>query len=167
MVVVYSSEAGPAMLAGVPVEAKPASKVDSGNPEEEIRRTAKGRRLPRNAWKPGQSGNPAGRPKDGKSWAGILRELSEMSADEIAKMVGTDNELGKMFLTLPRKTQMQYLITARVMASLMFEPQPGLFNALMERMDGRVPQAVDVTSDGEKLTGIIQIIEHKNDDGQT
>lgn len=121
----------------------PASKTDSENPEE--RRTAKGRRLPRSAWKPGQSGNPAGRPKEGKSWAGILRELSEMSADDIARMVGADNELGRMLMTLPPKVQMQYLITARVMASLMFEPQPGLFNALMERTDGRVPQAVDLT----------------------
>ena len=30
-------------------------------------------------WKPGQSGNPNGRPKKGQSWAEIIRELGDMT----------------------------------------------------------------------------------------
>jgi hypothetical protein len=50
-----------------------------------------------------------------------------------------------MLLSLPKKVQMKYLIIARVFASLMFEPSTGLWNALMERTDGRLPLPVEHT----------------------
>ena len=97
-------------------------------------------------WKPGQSGNPKGRPREGESWAAVIKRISSMDADEIAVMVGKDNELGQQLMQLPKGVAMKELVTARVLASLMFEPTPGLWNGLMERAEGRVPLAVDITT---------------------
>lgn len=106
------------------------------------------RKAPPKAWKPGQSGNPNGRPREGESWAGIIRELSNMTADEMAEMVGPRNELGQQLKKLPKNVQMKKLIVARVMTSLMFEPTSSLLNTLMERAEGKVPDVIDATIDG-------------------
>lgn len=95
-------------------------------------------------WKPGESGNPAGRPKDGESWAAVIREVSNMTTEEILKMVGEQNDLGKALKQMPKNVQMKYLVTARVMAAMMFEPTAGLWNGLMDRAEGKVPQQIDV-----------------------
>jgi len=98
------------------------------------------------SWQPGESGNPYGAPKHGESWAAVIKRISNMTADEIATLVGKDNELGQQLLQLPKNVAMKELVTARVLASLMFEPTPGLWNGLMERAEGRVPLSVDITT---------------------
>jgi hypothetical protein len=95
-------------------------------------------------WLPGKSGNPKGRPKDGESWAGIIREISNMTAGEVIELVGDKNDLGKAFKQMPKNVQMKKLITARVMAALMFDPGSGLWNALMERAEGKVPDVHEI-----------------------
>jgi len=106
--------------------------------------TKKKRPAPPHAWKPGQSGNPAGAPKRGQSWKEIITEESNKTADEIATELGS-NDLGRAYRQMPRGVPMMRLVVRRVFSALMFEPQSGLFNALMERAEGKVPQPIDMT----------------------
>jgi hypothetical protein len=103
------------------------------------------------SWKPGQSGNPAGRPKDGESWAAIIKSVGDMYPADIVAFIGKDNDLGRMLSKLPQGVQMKYLVTARVFAALMFEPTHGLWKETMERVDGKVKDQLDVTSNGEQI----------------
>lgn len=102
--------------------------------------------------KPGETRNPHGRPKDENSWAGVIRMLRDMTADEIAEMVGgKSTDLGRAFLQMPQKIQMKYLISMRAMAQLMFESNGSLWEKIMERDDGKVKEQLDLTSDGKAL----------------
>lgn len=121
------------------------------------------RKPPKSAWKPGQSGNPKGRPADGESWAGIIAEMAAMTADAVAQEVGKSNELGRSYLQLPKNVKMKRLIVARLMAAIMFEPSSGLVNILMERTDGKVRDNLDLTTGGEKLPGSITVRMVKDD----
>lgn len=109
------------------------------------------RKAPRTAWKPGQSGNPAGRPKDGESWAAIIASVGNMYPEDVVDIVGQNNDLGRAFAQMPKGVQMKYLINFRVFAALMFEPTNGLWKELMERVEGKVTERVDVTSGDEPL----------------
>jgi hypothetical protein len=112
------------------------------------------RKAPKTAWKPGVSGNPAGRPKDGESWAAIIAAVGNMYPDDLIKFIGRNNDLGRMLIDLPQNVQMKYLVTARVFAALMFEPTSGLWKELMERVEGKVADHIDMTSGGEKLSNL-------------
>ena len=103
------------------------------------------------SWKPGQSGNPTGRAKDSESWAAIIKSVGDMFPADLVAFIGKDNDLGRMLSKLPQTVQMKYLVTARVFSALMFEPSSGLFNALMERAEGRVVTPLDMTSKGESI----------------
>ena len=110
------------------------------------------RTLPKSAWKKGEpSPNPKGRPKDGESWAAIIKSVGDMFPADIIAFIGRDNDLGKMLSKLPQTVQMKYLVTARVFSALMFEPTSGLWKELMERAEGKVVSPVDVTSNGETV----------------
>lgn len=110
-----------------------------------------GHRIPKSAWPKGVSGNPAGRPKDGESWAAIIKAVGEMYPDDLIQFIGTDNDLGRNLAQLPKNVQMKYLVTSRVFAALMFEPTSGLWKELMDRAEGKVPEHVDLTSNGETI----------------
>src|SRR5690349_10461521 len=100
------------------------------------------RRAPKSAWKPGQSGNPAGRPKDGESWASIIAAVGNMYPEDILEFIGRNNDLGREIVQLPKNVQMKYLVTARIFAALMFEPNPRLWTGLMDRAEGRPVQPI-------------------------
>jgi len=59
-------------------------------PKQGEERDEKGRFLPgvRSAFKPGQSGNPAGRPKKGDAWADIYAEIMEEAVGTVAARGG-------------------------------------------------------------------------------
>lgn len=98
------------------------------------------------AWtKGGKSPNPAGRPKDGESWAAIIKSIGDMYPVDIIAFIGKNNDLGRALSQLPQDVQMKYLVTARVFAQLMFEPTQGLWKELMERAEGKISQPVDMT----------------------
>lgn len=121
-------------------------------------------RAPRTAWKAGQSGNPKGAPKRGESWAETIKQVCEMTPKELADLLGARNELGRQFRQMPQDVTMKQLIIARVCAALMFEPQAGLFNALMERAEGKVTSTLDVTSGGDKLGPTVIIFKDADND---
>lgn len=88
--------------------------------------------------KGGKSPNPAGRPKDGESWAAIIKSVGEMYPADILAFIGESNDLGRALKQYPPNVQMKYLVTARVFSALMFEPTSGLWKELMERAEGKV-----------------------------
>lgn len=95
-------------------------------------------------WKKGmKSPNPTGRPKDGESWAAIIKAVGDMYPSDLVTFIGADNDLGRMLSKLPQGTQMKYLVTARVFASLMFEPTSSLWKDLMERAEGKIAQPIE------------------------
>lgn len=116
------------------------------------------RKIPPKAWKKGQSGNPKGRPKDGESWAGIIKSVGDMFPADLIAFIGKDNDLGRMLVQLPQNVQMKYLVTARVFSALMFEPTSGLWKELMERVDGKVADKLDLNSQGTHRV----VIEYEN-----
>lgn len=121
--------------------------------------TPKGK-IPKSAWKKGiPSPNPAGRPKDGESWAAIIKSVGDMYPADIVAFIGSDNDLGKMLAKLPSNVQMKYLVTARVFSALMFEPTSGLWKELMERAEGKVTTPVDMTTNGKDITDTNEVYE--------
>ena len=101
-------------------------------------------KAPPKAWKPGQSGNPTGRPKDGESWKAILEEVSNMTVPEIMSIVGSDQ--AKVLKNKPQDVQIKYLVVGRVLVSLVEEPNAALWNSLMERTEGKVQDRLEVSS---------------------
>lgn len=126
-----------------------------------VNRKKSGKGKPKNPatmWKKGQSGNPYGRPKDDESYSGIARMLSNMTADEIAEMVGgTQTDLGRAFLLMPRNVQMKYLQIIRAMQANMFEPQASLLREIMDRTEGKVQDKLKLEGD-EQTPLVIRII---------
>lgn len=112
------------------------------------KKTAKPRGKP---WQKGQSGNPAGRPKDGESWAAVIASIGNMYPEDILEIVGRDNDLGREIAQLPKNVQLKYLVTARIYAALMFEPNPRLWTGLMDRAEGKPNQPVSGPG-GEPIT---------------
>lgn len=125
-----------------------------------------------NRWPKGKSGNPAGRPKDGESWAAIIKAVGDMYPDDILALVGSGNDLGREIAQLPKGVQMKYLVTARVFAALMFEPTAGLWNNLMDRADGKVSQPIEIQdelTEDERIARLTAILDtaRTRRDGQT
>lgn len=88
-------------------------------------------------FKKGQSGNPAGRPKDEWTWSGLLKEMA-------------DKQDGKSKKKLKKA----------IAKALFDQAKTGNIKAIREfgnRIDGRAKQQVDVTSRGKSLKGLIHI----------
>lgn len=94
-------------------------------------------------WKPGQSGNPAGGPKRGQSWRELIAELGDLDGPSAAERVGF---LAAQFRKLTPGVTLKELVVLRVYAALIDEPQPGLLNALVDRVEGKVAQAIELTT---------------------
>jgi len=110
------------------------------------------------SWRPGESGNPKGRPKDDESWSGIIRRVGNMTSDEIVDIIGVNNDLGREIAKYPKNVQMKWVLILRVFASQMFDPNGVMFRELMDRLEGRVPFRAEV--DGKlEVTGLDQLIE--------
>ena len=84
-------------------------------------------------FKPGESGNPNGRPKGAFSLVGILKEKLQEIPD------GMDG-----------KTYAQLLIQ-RAMSIALKDGDVGMIRDMLDRVDGKPAQAVDLTSGGEKF----------------
>lgn len=96
------------------------------------------------SWSPGQTGNPKGRPREGQSWATVLTWASNLTGAEAAEIAPA--EMRREFRKLAG-LQLKQAISLRIMAALLFDPDARLFNAVMDRVEGKVPQALDVSAD--------------------
>ena len=103
---------------------------------------AQKRKAPPTAWKKGESGNPAGRPGFGQSWAEVIKKIGDMTPGQAAKHC---REIAGSLSPMGDKITMKEAVVMRVYASLLFEPTPGLLNAFMERVEGKVTQPVEVS----------------------
>ena len=81
------------------------------------------------SFKPGQTGNPKGRPKADWTWSGELRK----AAEEVQNGISIKEAVAKSMIRESLKGNVQ------------------AFNAIANRMDGMPPQQTDITSAGEKL----------------
>src|SRR3990167_11021634 len=88
-------------------------------------------------FKPGVSGNPAGKPKGAISLVAILKEkLSEVPE-------GAD-----------KKTYAQLLIQ-RMMSIALKDGDVGMIKDMIDRIDGKPQGYLDHTTHGEKLNGVL------------
>jgi hypothetical protein len=92
----------------------------------------------------GVSGNPAGRPKTGESWSEIFRQVGEMYPEDVVAIVGANNDLGKAYNHFPKNVQMKIQVAIRVVAALMFEPTQGLLKETLDRIEGKVPERLQM-----------------------
>ena len=92
------------------------------------------------SWKPGQSGNPAGSPKRGESWAEIIKRIGDMTPVEAADHA---NEIAKQLRKIGGGLTLKEAVVVRVYAALLFEPQASLLNSFMERAEGKVAQPIE------------------------
>jgi len=99
------------------------------------------------SWKKGQSGNPNGAPKRGESWAEIIKYVGDLTPSEAAEM--SQQVAGKL-RSIGDGVTLKQAVVLRVFAALMFEPQPGLLNAFIERTEGKVKDQVELSGDEEK-----------------
>ena len=102
--------------------------------------TKKKRKAPPTAWKPGQSGNPKGRPKDGESWAGSLKWAFNLTGKQAAEIAPP--ELAREFKKLG-KMELRRALCLRMAAALLFDPTASLFTSIADREEGRLPQTVN------------------------
>jgi hypothetical protein len=134
-----------------------------------VNNTGKKRRGPGNPsklkpWPKGVSGNPKGAPKRGESWAEIIKRVGEYTPAEAAEK---SVELAKQFLKIGEGVTLKEAVVLRVYGATLFEPQPGLFNALMDRAEGKPNQPLDVTSAGEKLGPTVVIFKDDDENSDT
>lgn len=94
-------------------------------------------------WKPGQSGNPAGRPPNTKYVSDYLRELLEQH-DKAENMPGA-------------------LAVAMAIYTEAKAGTPAAFLELLNRTEGKVPSALDLTTKGESMNADVnkQNVEHR------
>lgn len=107
-------------------------------------------------WPEGVSGNPAGAPKRGESWAEVIKDITDKTPEEVLAELDS-GELAAAYRKFPRHVLIKRLIIMRVVAALMFEPQSGLLNSFMERADGKVLEQLNLT-----VTQPAKIIEVSN-----
>lgn len=90
-------------------------------------------------FKPGQSGNPAGRPVGSKNLSTILRDMLEEEID--VKVDDTGRKERRKFSEL----------IIRKLIKRASDGDPRAIKEIFDRIEGRAKQSVDVTTDGKPL----------------
>ena len=102
---------------------------------EVVKSATRKKNTPHTAWKPGQSGNPSGRPRAGTSWADAVRAYGKCTFDELTHLLKD------------KSTTARELAVIRYFLNQINDPQPGLANFLAERADGKLPTPLEVSGD--------------------
>ncbi len=97
-------------------------------------------------FKPGQSGNPAGRPKGVRHLSTVLKEMLEAIAPDAVVDVA---EI-KQFIKRKKITNAD-AIAARLMHDAIVEGDIDAIKVIADRTEGKAPASLDVTSGGEKV----------------
>ena len=93
-------------------------------------------------WKKGQSGNPKGAPKRGESWAELFKEIGNLTPAAAARKC---HAIGAHLAGMGDKITLKEAVVMRVFSALLFEPTSGLLNAVLDRVEGKVSQPIDMT----------------------
>lgn len=93
-------------------------------------------------WKPGESGNPNGRPKRGWTWADLVEEAA-------SELLGT---------TSGEKIEAKKIIAKRLV-KMAAEGDRQAIKDIMDRMDGYPQQSTDLTTQGGRILNIDDLLE--------
>lgn len=119
--------------------------MDDSTNTKKTRKGKQGNPHPVTAWKKGcPPPNPKGRPKEGQSWASIIKEVSEMTPAQVITELQS-NQLTVPFTKMPLHVPLKRLVVLRVYSQVMFDPQASLFNSILDRDEGKVTDKVEVT----------------------
>lgn len=109
-------------------------------------------------WKPGQSGNPAGRPSLGISYKEIFSAVGNLTIGELKERYAV---YAKRFPGVPDDIHLKDLVALSVLVGLAIEPTPGLLATLLDRTDGPLEHTINVNklTDEELANAIGPILE--------
>lgn len=102
------------------------------------------RKAPPTAWKPGQSGNPGGRPKNQQSITYWLNEFGNMMPAQLAELCET---YAKDLRKVKGEMSMFAHIAVRTLMAQINEPTPGLLAQILDRTEGKVQDKLQVSGD--------------------
>jgi hypothetical protein len=85
----------------------------------------------------------------------IAKEIGDQYPEEVTALFGVNTIMGRAFASFPRGVQIKYSVFYRVIISLMNEPTPGLLKELLDRIEGKVQDKVDVTTDGKAINPVV------------
>jgi hypothetical protein len=104
---------------------------------------------PRGAGKPFTKGdkriNLNGAPKRGASMAEAYEWAMSLRPEEVVGILTLNgsNDLARQYKQMPQGVQLKLLVALRIVASVMFEPSPGLINHMTDRTDGPVTEKIE------------------------
>lgn len=104
-------------------------------------------------WKPGESGNPAGKPKGTISWKTTFKKWLEAETDE-------ENPISK---AIEKMTQLDKITLMQIKKARNGDTRAAEF--LKDHMEAKPKQGIDLTSAGEKIgEKEIRFIRYKKDE---
>ena len=111
----------------------------------------------RTSWRPGQSGNPAGRPSLGESYKEIFSKVGNLTIAELREFYP---DYGDRFPTVSGDIKLKELVSLSVLVALACEPTPGMLATLLDRTDGPLEHTINVNkmSDEELANAIGPIL---------
>lgn len=113
-------------------------------------------------WKPGISGNPSGRPLKSRA----LTEILERAGNKTLEVPGRKSRLARKRLLAELIWQLVAEGEAKLPNGKTLRPNPRdwleTLQFIYKHVDGPPVAGLDVTTLGEKLSGVIQVIEHKD-----
>ncbi len=101
------------------------------------------------SFKKGQSGNPAGAPKRGQSWAELFNSIGDLTGGQVAERAV--KLWVRQFKSLPEGVSLKELVVIKAYAALLDEGNARLLKEVMDRAEGKVKDSLDVTSGGDKI----------------
>lgn len=94
------------------------------------------------SWKPGQSGNPKGAPKRGESWREVVRSMGNLTVPEalarwpeLADALPPHGDLSTVTI--------KEIVVMRAFKAILTAPDSALWNAIMDRAEGRPAQPIE------------------------
>lgn len=100
-------------------------------------------------FQPGESGNPAGRPKGSRNLSTLLREMLE---EEIPVDLGNGQKANKKFKEVIIRKLLKNAADGRDKA----------IATIFDRVDGKAQQFIDVSSGGEPITAGTHVVEFRD-----
>src|SRR4051812_40483598 len=107
------------------------------------------------SYKPGESGNPAGRPKGSQNRSTIARQVLAM---EIIVPADIHKHFAAMYPNLPKKMSIEMLATLQVMRKALSDGEYLHYKAIVDSAYGAPKQEIDMTSDGERINPTITVV---------
>ncbi|WP_347243770.1 DUF5681 domain-containing protein [Thermogutta sp.] len=121
-------------------------------------------------WKPGQSGNPRGRPRKDRALADLLRKFLGQPLPDISQMPPPVADLYQSAVALWKKENIQKyqdLFVAKLILEATIGKDAAARREILDRVDGKVSETLDITTDPYALLPLPVLIQNrlqKNDE---